>query len=364
MNKYFKKDFLKVSLLILILSFSFSLSAHADSGACSDHGGVSCIAGPATDGNAQCNDGSESSVGYWSMKECSVSDICNMSNQILLNIQYTKSPLSIRKLLLQNIDDTIKFNQENIDSNTTSYNQTVNLIDNSYNTSVGQMNTSYQNNLSYLNNSLNQQIHTANATMNQLNPYSGGSDTSASGYAARIQQQASLPITMSNNSYQASSLSLNNYAQSSKLQAQSNLESANFASKTCISYLNQLKTGLLQTPDFCTSTYGQNAQELLTGDCSCKTGYQVSENSCVPIIYTPTITEQKPVSQARTAVFIENKDKPKTVFNSSTSTISTTTSTNTESASGSVAKQSENVDMWQVVKNFLQKLNPFSWFKK
>lgn len=60
------KKFLIISLFILTPTFAF-----AKSGACSGHGGVSCSAGPDSDGSVICNDGWEdSSVSYSSMVMC------------------------------------------------------------------------------------------------------------------------------------------------------------------------------------------------------------------------------------------------------------------------------------------------------
>lgn len=55
---------------LLVLVFFIALPVYATSGACSDHGGVDCGAGAAYDGNAQCNDGTESSVSFVDMDEC------------------------------------------------------------------------------------------------------------------------------------------------------------------------------------------------------------------------------------------------------------------------------------------------------
>jgi|GEM_PF-4138327 len=64
---------MKKTILILFCFVSFSTAvefASASSGACSYHSGVNCSIGSTTDGNAVCNDGTESSVSYVSMKEC------------------------------------------------------------------------------------------------------------------------------------------------------------------------------------------------------------------------------------------------------------------------------------------------------
>ncbi len=65
-----KKTFL-LSLLFCGVVLSVPISAFATSGACSDHGGVDCSAGPQANGDVICNDGwTGSSVSYESMVEC------------------------------------------------------------------------------------------------------------------------------------------------------------------------------------------------------------------------------------------------------------------------------------------------------
>ncbi len=57
--------------LLAVLFLTSPLLALATSGACSGHGGVSCSAGPDSDGSAICNDGwRNSSVRYSSMVKC------------------------------------------------------------------------------------------------------------------------------------------------------------------------------------------------------------------------------------------------------------------------------------------------------
>ena len=64
-------NYKKLILPLLFLGlFSLPHGVYATSGACSHHAGVDCAAGAAFDGNAICNDGSESSVAYDAMEEC------------------------------------------------------------------------------------------------------------------------------------------------------------------------------------------------------------------------------------------------------------------------------------------------------
>src|ERR1700730_5940214 len=58
-------------LIISSLMFFLPCFAYATSGACSDHGGVDCSAGPGENGQAICTDTwNGSSVSYFSMIEC------------------------------------------------------------------------------------------------------------------------------------------------------------------------------------------------------------------------------------------------------------------------------------------------------
>ncbi|MGC9602795.1 MAG: hypothetical protein ABSE76_03630 [Minisyncoccia bacterium] len=54
----------------VLIFFALPNQTLAVSGMCSDHGGVNCSIGPASDGNAICNDGFESSVSYSDTDEC------------------------------------------------------------------------------------------------------------------------------------------------------------------------------------------------------------------------------------------------------------------------------------------------------
>lgn len=68
MKKYF---YILISICFLAPTTSFAIP-----GACSYHNGVNCSAGQAYDGNAICYDGSESSVSYSEVDECSPLNIC------------------------------------------------------------------------------------------------------------------------------------------------------------------------------------------------------------------------------------------------------------------------------------------------
>jgi hypothetical protein len=72
MTQKYSYRFSAVAGFLLVLAFLLSRApvVYATSGACSYHGGVDCSAGPASDGNAICNDDSESSVPYDDMEEC------------------------------------------------------------------------------------------------------------------------------------------------------------------------------------------------------------------------------------------------------------------------------------------------------
>lgn len=66
----------------IISLVTFSNESFALSGACSNHGGVSCSSGPDTDGSVICSDGwTDSSVNFWQTQECS-QILCN--EQIIL----------------------------------------------------------------------------------------------------------------------------------------------------------------------------------------------------------------------------------------------------------------------------------------
>ena len=70
----FQKTCLLISLFLGVAIFGM---VNASSGACSDHGGVNCAAGPGVNGNVVCNDGwANSTVSYNSAQECIVYPVC------------------------------------------------------------------------------------------------------------------------------------------------------------------------------------------------------------------------------------------------------------------------------------------------
>ncbi len=350
-------------------------AVEADSGACSDHGGVYCNAGPSIAGNVMCKDGFESSTSYWSTKECSIGDICKPDQIALLSIQYQKSPIAIRKLLIQEIDNALSYEQSIIDSAQASANQTTSYINSVYNSGIGQLNSQYQNSQAYIQDSTQSSLGTARATMAQLNPYGGDSDTSSQGYLQRIQDRANLPTQILNNGYSANQTYLNNAQQIAQLQLQTQTASYVYPAQACISSLNTLRQQLISLPDFCTSTFGSNSisRENLNGNtCFCKDGYKWNTgfSSCIENLPEPSVqseTTRQPETQKIIATPKINTDNittsKKWLTPSSLESQATTSATSTESAS-SVVKKSEKVDMWQAVKSLLQKLNPFYWFKK
>lgn len=78
----------KALFLYISAIFLFPLGVYATSGACSYHGGVNCSAGPSLYGNAQCSDGTLSSVSYYDMAECSAAKLPDPSLLCPAPIQY------------------------------------------------------------------------------------------------------------------------------------------------------------------------------------------------------------------------------------------------------------------------------------
>ncbi len=83
----------QISVLVLIASVIFSMhisTANADSGTCSDHGGVDCSSMADWDGSAVCNDGwRDSSELYSSAQECNqLHHSCKASEYDAINSKY------------------------------------------------------------------------------------------------------------------------------------------------------------------------------------------------------------------------------------------------------------------------------------
>jgi hypothetical protein len=92
----------KILSIVLFSSIFFSLSVHfvlAKSGCCSGHGGVSCSAGPQSDGSVICNDGwTGSSCAYSGMVMCGGSSTSSSLPTTQETITQPLAPVTIQPL--------------------------------------------------------------------------------------------------------------------------------------------------------------------------------------------------------------------------------------------------------------------------
>ena len=105
-----------VSLIFLIIFFVFGVYfAYATSGACSDHGGVSCSAGADFDGSVVCNDGwRDSSVSYSATSECTSNSVCGEYDQA----NYDKVTGAINNMINYSVNSNKEFCSDTLEQDT------------------------------------------------------------------------------------------------------------------------------------------------------------------------------------------------------------------------------------------------------
>lgn len=87
-----RKILVTITSILVLLLLTFPINIFAKSGCCSSHGGVSCAAGPQSNGNVICNDG-------WRGSSCSYSGMvmCGGSSYSVSEPVYTISPVATVK---------------------------------------------------------------------------------------------------------------------------------------------------------------------------------------------------------------------------------------------------------------------------
>lgn len=365
---------MKKYILILGLLVAFFSSTHlvfATSGACSFNGGVNCAAGAAADGNAICNDGTESSISYSSMDECSSTVFCTASGTSQILQVYTAATTQTEKeRIKESVDSVISTTQQNINS--------LNAVTQA---GIAQINAQCSSSQSQISSNQQDAVDGFQAEACSLNEFCNTSSTLSEG------------VQGINSRYSALSSQLQNEcsAQVAAAQAQGNLQTANL--QTCLTGLNSLKTAMVSADNNCPYKYAFNSS-----NCVCNTGYEVnaSKTSCVIIPSCPTgssdvsgtcVSNQAvvPVSQVTPVVTqapvalpaitttktpvqtintrpIATTIKPKTKADDSLNFLLTpnnsTTSTDTPNQS-----DENSQGFWQSVGNLFSRLNPFSWFR-
>jgi len=328
----------KISIIILVLSFfSVHSYAHATSGACSYHGGVNCSAGASWDGNAMCNDGTESTVQYSEMDECMNTTPSCTVDQATWNQAKQKADSIMNEM--QNNLTQFQASANQIINGTNSYSGWQQSLINSTNQSFNQIDQSAQNKACIL---------TAETTGAPCST----SNSSASNNANPIQS-----ATIAGMQNQFNEGNYNQLKASFDLE-QSMLQDEYKNEQNILSCSIQQPTPTPSTPttistdQSCKQQFGINSvvSPRKVGYCSCADGYQFnSTNSqCIPIPETTcpagytcsSVTSQTPlpvatvptVVQPSVQVFVAPKiikKKPSTIIHAATTTSVTTASTTT-----------------------------------
>ncbi len=244
------KKIFKLIFIITIL-FSFSHFSYATSGACSDHAGVNCYAGASSSGRAICNDGTESSVSYSAMQECSylqiytpvyAPNICSSAYVIQEYSEYLAQP-QLRQQIKSDVQTGIQ--QEN-----TKLNSTTNTLKNTLDSEIQSENNMW-----------NPLIQSETNDKNQYHTTS---------YDSLIQ-----------NATDARDGAITNYQNQYQTQVNNLVSPIN----TCLNSLNKLSSDIDSADRYCTMTYGSDAVPN-TGlfDCKCADGYSMNsdKNFCYP----------------------------------------------------------------------------------
>lgn len=261
-------------IAIIISFFVISHNAFATSGACSDHGGVSCSAGASADGNAICNDGSESSVSYFLMKECvgtstyiTTEDACSPSFPINAFTQYTQSTLPEKQILKDTENSYITQIKNLIDSVNNNANANIQKITQNYNSLISQVQSAE-------NSKLNWQIVGCMSSSGGVGNSTCDPQYIKAEYDPKIQSLTAEMNTAINNQ-------------------KSIADSFTSPKNICISSLTALlakMTSYSQMLDSCNSIPNSVPADNGSGNfnsCACASGYSRVKGQCVSSISTP-----------------------------------------------------------------------------
>ena len=266
----------------LILGFFIFLTAttqsvFATSGACSYHGGVNCSAGALINGNAICNDGTESSVSYSAMSECTASvDMCNVTNQIHTSFNYINQNSVTRNITLDTIYQAIKNAQNTLNNDQSSLNSAISNIQDTSTCDAGIQRLEQQRQ-----NALKMGLANSGDESSSFNQMSSSNSVNSQYDQLESQFRQSCNNTTS---YYTSSV-----------QIQSNSKIKN--DQDCVNNLSGLYDELQKLEGACSTQYGQYAQSSTDNlkTCSCKDGYEWNQGDslnasgkfCVPITACP-----------------------------------------------------------------------------
>jgi|ERR1035437_2187181 hypothetical protein len=216
-----KKYIITFVIALLIIPSTVS----ATSGACSYHSGVNCSAGASVTGNAICNDGSISSVSYYSMSECqltTVYDFCSPAYASQQMTAYTTAPSdAIRSVIKSTINADIQLE-----------NQTLNRLQQELNSSVQYDTSMWNTTIQRAQQDQQSAISSAQQSLAALNS-SGGISSDNQGFLSSAGSQFNSVIQ---NDQQNENLAI----QQTNAQYQPSINSAN----QCVNSLNQLSNSL------------------------------------------------------------------------------------------------------------------------
>jgi hypothetical protein len=366
--------------------------AHADSGACSYHGGVNCAIGPAANGDAICNDGNDSSTSYYTTQECLV-NVCSAQFASSTYQTYIGSSLSWRQSLQTTISDLL--------SNLA----TSSSLDNvAYKGDVASENLSYSEQLQGLQSQEKLAIDAlANAPDDEIDSttiyYQGLINDLSTEHQANLTELASennapnaqactnlwTNVQSEMGAAESYCVSPYNYGPYS-MPAQGNLLSC-----VCKSGYTAVNGKCEDSETACQDAYGQSAYANPDGSCSCPAGDQLdaTHHSCdyitptapiaemmpttaaaVPIATTttPAVAIANPVSQLiRTTrnidtLLVHQKSNAASSSRSSVTTVTAAAATVPSPVSTPTQNQPSKSSLWEQLGEWLAKLNPLSWF--
>jgi len=161
-------------LLVPIVALFFFIPLNktlATSGACSYHGGVDCSAGASSDGNAICEDGTESSVAYSAMAECiNTSVTSNECSPLYASEEYnlyTRSSPAQQQAIKETVQSYIPV-----------LNSSISAVNDSLDTDIQNITNADEPIISQYQNEKAQAVASAEATYAAANPNGFGSDGS------------------------------------------------------------------------------------------------------------------------------------------------------------------------------------------
>jgi hypothetical protein len=371
--------------IFIILSFLIVSPAFATSGACSYHSGVNCTLGPATNGDAICNDGTDSATSYYLTQECQV-NICAPQFASTTYQAYVTSNASWRSSLNTIISSLISSLQSVVASDQDSEKVAVAALTQSYNEAIQQI--QQDEDAAEAESCVSGCLGgNASAAQSVQSTYQGYIAEATASYNAAVAQaeagdnasvvQACINLWTSTQTKMttAESYCTNTYGPNSAPLPSNLLSCACGSGDTlqngeCVSYLNA-----------CQDIYGQSAFANNDGSCACPIGFNpdATNHTCDYVGQTATPSTPAPVAMltpAPASVSVAPVSQPirnttasiavkpeRTIEPANNTAFRVPTTTAASSVPPVISDNAQSrASVWQTIGGWLLKLNPFSWF--